>query len=352
MTTTALPLFDPAPERAGLPSLWAALPADYPSFAGDAARLFARVQRTATWRDGRPDVGKRARAALAAFDDALPTIVDVATSDDGASRVVLQTVDGHKIEAVHMPRATKNPRTTLCISSQVGCAMGCTFCATGSMGIVRNLSAGEIVGEVLALMRALGPSSGHALNVVFMGMGEPLHNVAHVQRAVEVLCDARGVGMSPNRITVSTSGLVSGIAKMATWPVRPLLALSVNATTDEARSRVMPVNRAWNLAALKQALRAWPLRNGEKLLLEYVLLAGENDSLDDAARLADFASGLRCNVNLIPLNEHDKTAHKAPHDERVGAFFDALAQRGCLVTVRANRARDVRGACGQLVQEI
>jgi 23S rRNA (adenine2503-C2)-methyltransferase len=343
-----LPIFDPAPERAAPPSLWSLLPADLKALGhvGDPVALFSRVQR------GTGDIGARAQALLdGATDKSLPVIEDAVLSADGARRVVLATVDGHRIEAVHMPRATRNPRTTFCVSSQVGCAMGCTFCATGSMGIRRNLSAGEIVGQVQALMRAHGPATGHSLNVVFMGMGEPLHNLDHVRRAVEVLCHESGIGMSPNRITVSTSGLVPGIAKLATWPVRPLLALSLNATTDAQRSRVMPVNRAWGLAALKDALAAFPLRRGEKILLEYVLLRGENDSLEDADRLAEFARGLRCTVNLIPLNEHARTAHRAPDDAWVSSFFDRVASQGQLVTVRANRGRDVRGACGQLVQE-
>jgi 23S rRNA (adenine2503-C2)-methyltransferase len=156
--------------------------------------------------------------------------------------------------------------------------------------------------------------------------------------------------MSPNRITVSTSGLVPGIEKLAQLRVRPLLALSVNATTDETRSRIMPVNRAWNLATLKDTLLRFPLRRGEKLLLEYVLLRGENDSDDDAVRLAAFARGLKHNVNVIPLNEHDRTLHKAPDEDWVLRFARKLTELGCLCTVRHNRGRDVQGACGQLVQ--
>ena len=351
------PRYAPAPEPhppARAPSLWAQLPADLArgagGYAGDAGALFSRVQRVSTWASGAPAVGKRAREVLGACDASLPVVDEVHASADGSSRVVLRTFDGHAIECVHMPRAVRNPRVTLCISSQIGCAMGCTFCATGTMGIVRNLSAGEIVGEVLALMHALGPKSGHALNVVFMGMGEPLHNFEHVARAVEVLCHPQGIGMSPNRITVSTSGLVPGIERLARLPVRPLLALSVNATTDRARSTIMPVNRAWGLRALKDALLAFPLRRGEKVLLEYVLLRGVNDTDDDAARLAEFARGVRHNVNVIPLNEHAATPHRAPDDAHVLRFARRLTELGCLCTVRDNRARDVRGACGQLVQ--
>ncbi|MBM4281135.1 MAG: 23S rRNA (adenine(2503)-C(2))-methyltransferase RlmN [Deltaproteobacteria bacterium] len=353
----------PAPERLASPSAWSLRPDDLAERArsagvgGSAAHLFRQLQRVSTWRSGQPDVGREARRLLDGLDRSLPAIVDEAPSADGSVRMVLRTVDGHHIEAVHMPRPhVGTPRTTFCISSQVGCAMGCTFCATGTMGIVRNLSAGEIVGQVLALMAAKGPATGHQLNLVFMGMGEPLHNLDNVARAVEVLCDERGVGLSPRRITVSTSGLVPALARFAALPVRPLLSVSINATTDETRSRVMPVNRSFNLAALKAALRAFPFRRGEKVLLAYVLLRGENDAVEDVLRLAEFAAGLHANVNLIPLNEHERSTHRAPDDDWVATFsrhlYDALAARDFrgVLTVRNNRGRDARGACGQLVQ--
>lgn len=353
-----VPSLGPAPERAGPPSAWALLPDELRAIGplrGDAARLFSRLQRVATWGPDGPEVGKSARDLLARTDLSLPAIVETQPSTDGATRCVLRLADGHRVEAVHMPRPVKNPRVTLCLSSQVGCAMGCAFCATGTMGIVRNLTAGELVGSVLALMRALGPASGHQLTLVLMGMGEPLHNLEHVGRALEVLHHASGLGLSPNRITVSTSGLVSGIDKLATWRVRPLLALSLNATTDEARARLMPVNRVWGLAALKAALLRFPLRTGEKVLIEYVLLRDVNDSDDDAERLAVFARGLRHNVNVIPYNAHDAAPASAlpfaaPDDEAVQRFARRLSELGCLCTVRKSRGRDVRGACGQLVQ--
>lgn len=318
---------------------------------GSAEQLFSRIQRVSTWGPDGPDVGRSGRAVLSGCDLTLPSLVERHPSADASTRVVLETFDGRRIEAVHMPRAVKNPRVTFCVSSQVGCAMGCTFCATGTMGIVRNLGAGEIVGEVLALMRALGPEKGHALNLVFMGMGEPLHNLEHVARAIEVLCHPLGVGMSPSRITVSTSGLVPGIERLARLPVRPLLALSLNATTDETRSRIMPVNRAFGLARLREALGAFPLRHGEKILVEYVLLKGVNDTADDAERLAAFVRGFRHNVNVIPLNEHASAPFEAPDDGWVLRFARRVTELGCLCTVRNNRGRDVRGACGQLVQE-
>ncbi len=357
-----------APERAALPSAWALTSTELSSLMPPSARttpehVFGQLQRVSTWvGDGdsaAPTLGRDGRALLARLDVSLPTIEDAVVSDDGSTRLVLRTVDGHAIEAVHMPRPhTKGDRTTFCISSQVGCAMGCTFCATGTMGIVRNLSAGEIVGQVLALMRRFGPKTGHHLNLVFMGMGEPLHNLEHVAQAVRVLCDPLGVGMSKQRITVSTSGLVPRIDAFAALDVRPLLSVSINATTDETRGRIMPVNRAFNLATLKACLERFPFRRGEKVLLAYVLLRGENDSVDDARRLADFAAGVPDNGNLIPLNEHAQTSHRAPDDDWIHTFsarlYEALNERGFrgVLTTRNNRGRDIRGACGQLVQEI
>jgi 23S rRNA (adenine2503-C2)-methyltransferase len=347
----------PAPEGVGLPSAFGLLPAELGALLRGTRTtprsVFRQLHRVASWHNDGPALTPAThRALLAATSLVRPQIAHQALSTDGASRVVVRTHDGHEVECVRMPRPqVRVPRTTLCISSQVGCAMGCTFCATGTMGIRRNLTAGEIVGEVLLLMSACGPRTAHPLNIVFMGMGEPLHNFDHVAKAIAVLCHVDGVGMSPNRITVSTSGLVPGIERLAALPVRPLLALSVNATTDEVRSRIMPVNRRYNLETLRDTLQRYPLRRGEKILLEYVLLRGENDSREDAQRLADFARGFRHNINVIPLNEHRLTAHKAPSDDWVHNFVEQVHALGCLVTVRKNRARDVQGACGQLVDE-
>lgn len=339
-------------ERVVVPSAWSMLPGEWTrqGHRGSAAHLFSRVQRIANWNDRGPDVGKSGRRVLATCDTSLPTLIESVLSRDGSRRCVLTTVDGRRIDAVHMPRAVKNPRVTLCVSSQIGCAMGCTFCATGTMGIYRNLTAGEMLGEILTLTRAFGPTRGQDLNVVFMGMGEPMHNLAHVQRAVDVLCHQDGIGMSPNRITVSTSGLVPGIEAMASWPRRPLLAVSLNATTDATRSRVMPVNRAFPLPVLRSALQAYPTRPGERILLEYVLLRGVNDTPEDAMRLAAFAKGIPHNINLVPLNEHERTLHRATGNAGMLEFAEQLERLGCLYTVRKNRGRDVGAACGLLVQ--
>jgi 23S rRNA (adenine2503-C2)-methyltransferase len=345
----------PALERAGLPSAFGWLPEDLTRLGapGRPELLFSRLQRPWTWTPDGPALGKAAMAWLRGVADAaLPELLETHPSEDGSTKVVMRLADGERIEAVHMPREVRSPRVTLCISSQVGCAMGCTFCATGAMGIRRNLAAGEIVGQVLALIRALGPAQSHSVTLVFMGMGEPLHNLDNVHRAIRILNHPAGLNISTRRITVSTSGLVPGIERLSAMRPRPWLALSLNATTDEARSRVMPVNRVWNLARLRQALAQWTLAPGEKLLVEYVLMAGENDTLEDADRLADWLGDLRQghNINLIRMNEHPSSPFRQPAEIRLQAFLERLKARGCFVTVRKSRGRDVQGACGQLLK--
>nr|WP_320132792.1 23S rRNA (adenine(2503)-C(2))-methyltransferase RlmN [uncultured Holophaga sp.] len=321
---------------------------------GRGEHLFARIQRPWEYREGRPWLSREIREWLeAGFETGLPEVAECYPSEDGSTKLMLRLGDGECIEAVHMPREVRNPRVTLCVSSQVGCGMGCAFCATGTLGIRRNLSAGEIVGQVLATLRALGPGRPHAITLVFMGMGEPLHNLDQVHRAIRILNHPRGLNISTRRITVSTSGLVPGIERLAHLEPRPWLALSLNATTDEARSAIMPVNRAWGLARLRQALDAWPLADREKLTIEYVLMAGQNDTPEDADRLADWLGELRRghNVNLIRMNEHEATGFREPAEDRVDAFVAHLKARGCFVTVRKSRGRDVQGACGQLVRK-
>ena len=343
-----------APERMGLPSAYGLLPEELAALGvpGRPELLFGRLQRPWTWAAAGPAISKAQRDWLRAVGETgLPEVVEAHPSADGSTKLVLRLADGERIEAVHMPREVRSPRVTLCISSQVGCAMGCTFCATGAMGIRRNLSAGEIVGQVLALIQALGPPQSHSVTLVFMGMGEPLHNLDNVHQAIRILNHPAGLNISTRRITVSTSGLVPGIERLALMQPRPWLALSLNATTDAARSRVMPVNRVWNLARLRQALERWTLAPGEKLLVEYVLMDGENDTLEDADRLADWLGTLRTghNINLIRMNEHAGSSFREPGLERLQAFLERLKARGCFVTVRKSRGRDVLGACGQLL---
>jgi len=317
---------------------------------GSAASLYARLMRAEAFVAGPALLGREARDFCEQLDQTLPVVESARRSVDGSTKFVFVLADGARIEAVHMPRAVKNPRVTLCISSQVGCAMGCTFCHTASMGLIRNLRADEIVGQVVAMLRHRGPHELGRISVVFMGMGEPLHNLTEVSRAVEILSDEAGLSIPEGRITVSTSGLVPGIEALAKLPRRPTLALSLNATTDEARSRIMPVTKRWGLAALRAALLAFPLRSHEKITVEYVLLRGENDTPDDARRLGEFVRGYRHHVNVIPFNDYDGALYTEPAESTLDQFLGHLYDAGCLATVRRSRGRDVGAACGQLVR--
>jgi 23S rRNA (adenine2503-C2)-methyltransferase len=235
---------------------------------GRPEHVFARIQNVSGWRNGYPNLRTEIRRWLEAHVDIrLPDVLEICPSADGATRVMLGLADGARVEAVHMPREVNNPRVTLCISSQVGCAMGCAFCATGGMGLVRNLTAGAIVGQVHALLQTLGPKNYHQVTLVFMGMGEPLHNLDNVHRAISVFNHALGLNISTRRITLSTSGLVLGIDRLSTLRPRPWLAISLNGSNDEQRRRLMPAANAHSMEGLRLALDRWGLRAGEKLLI-------------------------------------------------------------------------------------
>jgi 23S rRNA (adenine2503-C2)-methyltransferase len=295
-------------------------------------------------------LGARAAQAVTERGAALPTVAARRRSTDGAEKLLfVMPARNDGVEAVHMPRSAGAGRVTLCISSQVGCALGCTFCATAALGLGRHLSAGEIVAQVLVALRELGPRHPGELSLVFMGMGEPLHNFQNVVRAVRVLTTEGGLGLSPRRITVSTAGLVPAIDALARVEARPLLAVSLNATTNELRDELMPVNRRYPLEALLGALERYPYRPRERVTVEYVLLADVNDSPADATRLADLCAGFPHHVNVIPFNPHPGARFRAPSEARIDAFLSALVRRRpTLVTVRRSRGRDVDGACGQL----
>lgn len=331
---------------------WALLPDELAARGiSSGVATFTALARPWRWAGGVPDLSPRLLAAIDVIGRDLPAIERLERSEDGATKVLLR-MGADLVEAVHMPRdVAAGRRVTLCISSQVGCAMGCSFCATASMGFVRHLSAGEIVGQVLVVLHALGPRHPGDLTLVFMGMGEPLHNLAHVARAVRVLAHPAGLGLSARRITVSTSGLVPQIAELGALDVRPLLAISLNATTDEQRRELMPINRRYPLAELRAALESFPLRPRERITVEYVLLGGVNDSPEDAERLAALTSSFSHHINLIPFNAHAHAPYQAPEEQHVDRFARVLAARGAgLVTVRRSRGRDVQGACGQLVR--
>ena len=271
-------------------------------------------------------------------------------SEDGAVKYLFRLKRGDEVEAVAMPAGK---RTTLCISSQVGCAMGCTFCATGTMGFRRHLSPAEMIAQVLTLLRDSGGTRGRSdrVNVVFMGMGEPLHNLEAVLETHAILTDREGLVLSERDVSVSTSGLVPQIERLGREPDRPQLMVSIAATTDAARSAIMPVNRAWPLSRLIDCLVRYPLRKRERILLGYVVIAGQNDSPGDAARLAALSQRFPSLVNLIPMNAHeDAPDMHAPDEVALQRFYRSLMDHGAFATIRRSRGRDVAGACGQLVR--
>jgi 23S rRNA (adenine2503-C2)-methyltransferase len=266
-------------------------------------------------------------------------------SADGTKRYLLTLEDNRTIETVLMP---EERRHTVCISSQVGCPVDCKFCLTALMGLERNLTAGEIVGQVLYVARENGlRATASQLNVVMMGMGEPLLNLENVLKATRLLTDPAGIAMSPKRITISTSGIVPQIAELAKTGIRPKLAISLNASTEEQRQRLMPITRKYHLRDLMEACRAYPLRPWEKLTFEYVLLGGVNDTDADARRVVKLLSHFDCKVNLIALNPGPGIPFETPSPERV-AIFQEILRRSFPCFVRKPRGLDIYAACGQL----
>jgi 23S rRNA (adenine2503-C2)-methyltransferase len=297
----------------------------------------------------------------------LPSIEKKFVSSDGTIRYLIAFADGQTVEAVWMPEGDDGEagdgseagnevekaagrtwdRATICISSQVGCAVDCQFCLTALLGVKRNLTAGEIVGQVCAVLndqRVTPPQD--RVNIVFMGMGEPFLNYESFIRAVGLLVE--GVGIPESRMTVSTAGIVPRIYDLGAEPVRPKLAISLNAPNDEIRSRLMPINRKWNLEKLLAAAHDFPLRNREKLTFEYVLLNGVNDSAENARQLGELIRGVRAKVNLIALNPGPGIEFQTPSGDRVAQFQKILIAAGVPTFIRRPRGRDIYAACGQL----
>ena len=273
----------------------------------------------------------------------LPNLSAEYSSVDGTRRYLLRLDDGRTVETVLMP---EEGRDTICISSQVGCPVNCKFCLTALMGLERNLTAGEIVGQVLFVTRTHRLSTGSdRLNIVMMGMGEPLLNLPNVIKATRLMTE--GIGLSPRRITLSTSGIVPKIAELGREPVRPKLAISLNASTEEQRRELMPITRKYSLKDLLGACKAYPLRPWEKLTFEYVLLRDMNDTDADARRVVKLLAHLNAKVNLIALNPGPGIAFETPDTERVHAF-QAIVRRSMPCFIRKPRGRDIFAACGQL----
>jgi 23S rRNA (adenine2503-C2)-methyltransferase len=275
----------------------------------------------------------------------LPEIARIYDSADGTRRYLLRLEDGRTVETVLMP---EGERDTICISSQVGCPVDCKFCMTALLGLERSLTAGEIVGQVLLVARENRlRQDGGRLNIVMMGQGEPLLNLENVVKATRILLDPAGFALSPRRITVSTVGIVPKIAELGREPVRPKLAVSLNASTEESRRELMPITRKYHLKDLLQACKEYPLRPWEKLTFEYVLLKGVNDSDADAVRVVKLLANLNCKVNLIALNPGPEIPYETPAPERVAAF-QQIVRRAVPCFVRKPRGLDIYAACGQL----
>jgi 23S rRNA (adenine2503-C2)-methyltransferase len=281
----------------------------------------------------------------AQFRVGMPELDQRFESSDGTRRYLLKLEDGRTVEAVLMP---EDARDTICISTQVGCPVDCKFCMTALMGLERNLTAGEIAGQVLLVAsdNRLAPAS-RRVNVVMMGMGEPLLNLANVIKATRLLADDAGVGLSERRMTLSTSGIIPKMEELGREPVRPKLAVSLNASTEEQRRELMPITRKYHLKDLLEACRAYPLRPWERLTFEYVLLKGVNDTDADARRVVRLLANLKCKLNLIALNPGPGIPFESPDPERVLAF-QAVVRKSLPCFIRKPRGRDIFAACGQL----
>src|SRR5947207_736943 len=294
------------------------------------------------------DLSRDLRAALAAeFVLSTPALTHRETSTDGTEKFLLRLADGRQLESVFIP---DTPSMTFCISTQVGCAMACAFCLTGKMGLVRNLTAGEIAGQVRVLAAALDMLD-KKFNIVLMGMGEPLHNYDETMRALRMLNDEHGLAISPRRVTLSTVGLLPALEKLAREPLMPNLAISLHAPTDQLRGELVPLNKKYGVAEIIKACQRFPVRKRSRITFEYVLLAGVNDSPEDARQLSKLLAGVKSKVNLIPLNAAPGIPFERPSDAAIDRFAKIVADRGVTVSVRKSRGRDIRAACGQLIVE-
>lgn len=279
-------------------------------------------------------------------------------SADGSIKYLFELKDGYHIESVLLPmkeeqtdengKLTRHARYTICVSSQVGCRMGCSFCLTAKGGLTRNLSAGEIVGQILWIKRANKIPYERRINIVYMGMGEPLDNLDNVAKAVKILAHNDALAIAPRRQTISTSGLSTQIKKLGEMNLGVLLAISLHAVTDELRSELMPINRAYNIKAVMEAVRAFPIDIRKRVMFEYLVIKGKNDSLKDAKKLVCLLHGIKSKVNLIYFNPHEGSIYERPEPKDMLNFQEFLHAHGITCTIRQSKGLDISAACGQL----
>ena len=295
------------------------------------------------------DLSKKLRARLereARIDNLVMDQRHVAA--DGTRKYRFRGLKGEMIESVFIPSASSEKRNALCISSQVGCAMGCAFCLTGRSGLIRNLTAAEVISQVSEVALDVAEDDLKITNIVFMGMGEPLHNLKAVLPAINMLCHDSGFGLSTRRVTVSTSGLIPGLKKLAKQGDPIQIAVSLNASNDKTRTEIMPVNKRWNIEKLIKACSEFPLAARRRITFEYVLMKGLNDSLENARELAKLVAPVRCMVNLIPFNPHPGSRFKRGTRKEAIAFQDILRAKGIQCYIRHTRGDEVLAACGTL----
>ncbi len=290
------------------------------------------------------DLPKVSRASFSEeWNIKLPAVHRQFDSTDGTRRYLVRLQDGELAETVYIP---EDSRDTICISSQIGCALACTFCLTGQLGLTRHLTAGEIVTQALIAQRENVSSRG--FNIVLMGMGEPLHNYDNVMKAIRILHDKDGLNMSMSRITLSTAGLLPAIERLAGEPMIPNLAISLTGATNEKRNELMPINRRYPIGELLDAVRRFPLKHRQRVTFEYVLIRGLTDDPEDALHLVKLLKGIRAKVNLIPFNEAEELNYRRPPDAAIDRFQQILIDHNISAFVRKNRGNDISAACGQL----
>jgi 23S rRNA (adenine2503-C2)-methyltransferase len=313
-------------------------------------QVFQQIyRRRVTEFDEMTELPKTLRRILA--DQSVITrtrIENVFTSADGTRRYLLKLADGQEVESVFMP---EERRDTICISSQVGCPLACDFCMTGVLGLKRNMTAGEILSQVVIVLNEVygrGTEPPHRTNIVMMGMGEPLLNYDAVMKSIRIMADGEGLGIAAARVTLSTAGIVPRIKELGSEEIRPRLAISLTAANDELRNRLFPINRKYPLVELMEACRSYPLGKRERLTFEYVMLDGVNDSDRDARELVRLLSGIAAKVNLIPHNPAPELPYSSSSMERIVAFQEVLTQSGLPSFIRKPRGQDISAACGQL----